>query len=401
MTDTLSSITQDNDTVQHSQWLAVVVLALLTFAVVTTEMLPIGLLNPIASTLDSSTGTAGLLISIPAIIAALFAPIVVLLFANINRRTLILSLVSLLIIANLMAALSSTMAWLLISRIIVGFCIGGIWAIAGGLALRLAQPAAVGLATSIIFAGISAASVFGVPIGVFIDNILGWRALFLMMAVFSFILLVLSFLTIPSLPSQTSNSIRQFLEAIQNKNILIGLFITLFLVSGHFMAFTFIRPVLQEIHALSDHQIGLALFAYGVLGMCGNFVLGMAAAKNLKYTLWVIIIGLIFSTVILTLTANHQLITSTISLLVWGFSYGGISVALMTWMMVNAPKHIEIASALYISVFNLAIGLGSFMGGYMVDAYHLTLNMHLATFIIFLTVFLLVLVKLKQKSSNL
>ena len=401
MTDTLSSITQDNDTVQHSQWLAVVVLALLTFAVVTTEMLPIGLLNPIASTLDSSTGTTGLLISIPAIIAALFAPIVVLLFANINRRTLILSLVSLLIIANLMAALSSTMAWLLISRIIVGFCIGGIWAIAGGLALRLAQPAAVGLATSIIFAGISAASVFGVPIGVFIDNILGWRALFLMMAVFSFILLVLSFLTIPSLPSQTSNSIRQFLEAVQNKNILIGLFITLFLVSGHFMAFTFIRPVLQEIHALSDHQIGLALFAYGVLGMCGNFVLGMAAAKNLKYTLWVIIIGLIFSTVILTLTANHQLITSTISLLVWGFSYGGISVALMTWMMVNAPKHIEIASALYISVFNLAIGLGSFMGGYIVDAYHLTLNMHLATFIIFLTVFVLVLVKLKQKNSDL
>lgn len=401
MTDTLSSIKQDNDTVQHSQWIAVVVLALLTFAVVTTEMLPIGLLNPIASTLDSSTGTTGLLISIPAIIAALFAPIVVLLFANINRRTLILSLISLLIIANLMAALSSTMAWLLISRIIVGFCIGGIWAIAGGLALRLAQPAAVGLATSIIFAGISAASVFGVPIGVFIDNILGWRALFLMMAVFSFILLVLSFLTIPSLPSQTSNSIRQFLEAIQNKNILIGLFITLFLVSGHFMAFTFIRPVLQEIHALSDHQIGLALFAYGVLGMCGNFVLGMAAAKNLKYTLWVIIIGLIFSTVILTLTANHQLITSTISLLIWGFSYGGISVALMTWMMVNAPKHIEIASALYISVFNLAIGLGSFMGGYMVDAYHLTLNMHLATFIIFLTVILLVLVKLKQKNSDL
>lgn len=401
MTDTLSSIKQDNDTVQHSQWLAVVVLALLTFAVVTTEMLPIGLLNPIASTLDSSTGTTGLLISIPAIIAALFAPIVVLLFANINRRTLILSLVSLLIIANLMAALSSTMAWLLISRIIVGFCIGGIWAIAGGLALRLAQPTAVGLATSIIFAGISAASVFGVPIGVFIDNILGWRALFLMMAVFSFILLVLSFLTIPSLPSQTSNSIRQFLEAVQNKNILIGLFITLFLVSGHFMAFTFIRPVLQEIHALSDHQIGLALFAYGVLGMCGNFVLGMAAAKNLKYTLWVIIIGLIFSTVILTLTANHQLITSTISLLVWGFSYGGISVTLMTWMMVNAPKHIEIASALYISVFNLAIGLGSFMGGYIVDAYHLTLNMHLATFIIFLTVFLLVLVKLKHKNSDL
>lgn len=401
MTDSALSTTQQKDTSPPNQWLAVVVLALLTFAVVTTEMLPIGLLNPIASTMNSSTGTAGLLISIPAIIAALFAPLVILLAGNINRRRLILCFISLLIVANLMAALSPNMAWLLISRIIVGFCIGGIWAIAGGLALRLVRPSAVGLATSIIFAGISAASVFGVPIGVFIGNLFGWRALFFIMSGFSILLLILSFLSIPSLPPQGRHSIQQFIQPLQNKNILIGLLITLFLVSGHFMAFTFIRPILQTEHYFSNHQIGLALFAYGVLGMLGNFVLGMSAAKKLKSTLWIIIIGLISSTIILTTTTDDSLMTTVVSLLIWGFSYGGISVALMTWMMVYAPKHVEIASGLYIAVFNLAISLGSFMGSYMVDAYNLTLNMYLATCMISLAIFLLVFAQLKQKKTHL
>ncbi len=60
---------------QHS-WLAVVAVGLATFSVVTTEMLPVGLLTPIADTLHTSTGTAGLMISLPALLAALFAPLV-------------------------------------------------------------------------------------------------------------------------------------------------------------------------------------------------------------------------------------------------------------------------------------------------------------------------------------
>ena len=46
-----------------------------------------------------------------------------------------------------------------------GLCIGGIWSIAGGLAGRLAPPAAVALATSVIFGGVAVASVLGVPLG--------------------------------------------------------------------------------------------------------------------------------------------------------------------------------------------------------------------------------------------
>ncbi|MCT5580397.1 MFS transporter, partial [Pseudomonas aeruginosa] len=164
-------------------WLATFAIALSTFTVVTAEMLPVGLLTPIVSTLNASIGRAGLLISLPALFAALFAPLVVLGARRTDRRSLLIAFLLLLIAANLLAAAATSMVLLFAARILLGFCIGGIWAIAGGLAERLVPPTSVGLALSVIFGGVAAASVFGVPLGVFLGEALGWRMAFLAVAV--------------------------------------------------------------------------------------------------------------------------------------------------------------------------------------------------------------------------
>lgn len=150
--------------VRHS-WLAVSAVGMATFSVVTTEMLPVGLLTPIADTLDTSTGSAGLMISLPALLAALFAPLVVIVSGSLDRRTMLCGLLTVLLLANIASALAQNMAWMLAARVLVGFCMGGIWAIAGGLASRLVPARSVGLATSLIFGGVAAASVLGVPPG--------------------------------------------------------------------------------------------------------------------------------------------------------------------------------------------------------------------------------------------
>ncbi|NUF39473.1 MFS transporter, partial [Acinetobacter lactucae] len=59
----------------------------------------------------------------------------------------------------------------------------------------------------------------------------------------------------------------------------------------------------------------------------------------------------------------------------WGLSYGGVSISLMTWMIRSAPMHIELASALNITMFNLSIGLGAFLGGLIYDAFGSGLNL--------------------------
>ncbi|RYC43251.1 MFS transporter [Pectobacterium zantedeschiae] len=360
-----SSSTLTGATAQHS-WLAVVSISLATFSVVTTEMLPVGLLTPIADTLHSSTGTAGLMISLPALLAALFAPIVVIASGGMDRRKILCGLLALLAITNTASALAPSIGWMLAARVLVGFCMGGIWAIAGGLAARLVRESSIGLATSIIFGGVAAASVLGVPLGALIGDIAGWRWAFGCMALLSGLVLMLHLAVIPALPVTHSAAIRQFGEQLANRKLQVGLILTLLLVTGHFMAFTFVRPLLLSVSGFDTQWVSALLFAYGMTGIVGNFLAGIIAARRTVLTLMAIALGLLL-TLILFLTIGGSPVGGGVALLTWGLAYGGVSVALMTWMMKAAPRAVEIASALYVGVFNLSIALGSWLGGQIVD----------------------------------
>lgn len=358
-------------------WFAVIAVGLATFSVVTTEMLPVGLLTSIAGTLETSTGTAGLMISLPALLAAFFAPLVLIAAGNLDRRKILCGLLALLVVANIASALAPSMAWMLASRVLVGFCMGGIWAIAGGLAARLAPVQSIGLATSIIFGGVAAASVLGVPLGALIGDFAGWRWAFGSMAILSALVLVIHFAVIPRLPVNGSVTPRQFAEQLANRKLQAGLVLTVLLVAGHFMAFTFVRPLLLSVSGFDPQWISALLFAYGIAGIVGNFLAGIIAARRTALTLMVIALGLLL-TPILFLTIGSSHVGGAVVLLAWGLAYGGVSVGLMTWMMKAAPGAVEIAAALYVGVFNIGISLGSWGGGQAVDRFGLATNLWLA-----------------------
>ncbi|CAM3729345.1 MFS transporter [Bordetella tumulicola] len=354
-------------------WIAVVCGGLATFAIVTTEMLPVGLLTSIADTVGTSTGTAGLLLTVPALLAALFAPLVVVAAGNIDRRHILSVLFVLLIVANLASALAPSMAWLLASRVLVGLCMGGIWAIASTLAVRLVPTASVGLATSIIFGGVAAASVMGVPLGALIGDLAGWRMAFGSMAMLAAVVLVLHLWSMPPLPVSQSVSVRKLFDALSNQGLRLGLIMTMLLVAGHFMAFTFVRPWLLSVSGFDPEWIGVLLFAYGSAGIMGNFIAGANAARRAGWTLIVIAAGLAITQLLLFSTADGAW-AGALVLVLWGLAYGGVSVSVMTWTMKAAPKALEPATAWSVTAFNSAIGLGSFVGGNVVDRYGLHAN---------------------------
>ena len=131
------------------------------------------------------------MISLPALLAALLAPLVVIAAGGIDRRRILCALLVLLLVANIASALAPGIASLLAARVLVGLCMGGIWAVAGGLAARLVPASRIGLATSIVFGGVAAASVLGVPLGALLGDALGWRAAFAAMALLSSAVLLL------------------------------------------------------------------------------------------------------------------------------------------------------------------------------------------------------------------
>lgn len=359
------------------RWVPVVAIGLSTFAVVTTEMLPVGLMTPMAASLGSSIGVASLAISLPALLAGVFAPVVLVASGGVDRRRILSGLLGLLAIANLACALAPSMGWLLAARILVGFCMGGVWAIAGGLAPRLVPPQSQGLATAVIFGGVAAASVLGVPIGVIIADITDWRTAFGAMAVFSGLVLLLNLQTLPSLPVTQTVRPQQFLSLLTRRPIWLGLTITLLLVAGHFMAYTFVRPLLQDLSGAPAQWIGPLLFAYGAAGVAGNFVAGAMASRRVCGTL-ILISAVLAATLFAFHTLEGTASGGALVLVLWGLAYGGVSVGLQTWMMRAAPDAIEVATSLFVAAFNIAIALGSFAGGQVVDRLDLQANILLA-----------------------
>lgn len=360
--------------VARHPWWAVFAIGLATFAVVTTEMLPVGLLTPIADDLGASTGTAGLMISLPALLAALFAPLVVIVAGSIDRRRILCALLGLLMVANIASALAPGIAWLLAARVLVGFCMGGIWAIAGGLAARLVPAHRIGLATSIIFGGVATASVLGVPLGALIGDALGWRFAFAAMALFSAVILWLHLAVLPALAVAAPVRPAQFVQLLGHRGLQRSLCLTLLLVTGHFTAFTYVRPLLTLQSGVDAAWIGALLFAYGMAGIAGNFIAGPLAARHPRGILLAIACGLLLTPLLLLWVGNSPSGGAAV-LLLWGLAYGGVSVGLMSWMMKAVPHAVEIATALYVGVFNIGIALGAWAGGRLLDGIGLHANL--------------------------
>ncbi|HEL7751541.1 TPA: MFS transporter [Stenotrophomonas maltophilia] len=360
--------------VHRHPWWAVSAVGLATFSVVTTEMLPVGLLTPIADSLGASEGTAGLMISLPALLAALFAPLVVVVAGGIDRRRILCGLLGLLLVANIASALAPGIAWLLAARVLVGLCMGGIWAVAGGLAARLVPAQRIGLATSIIFGGVAAASVLGVPLGALIGDALGWRCAFAAMTLFSAAVLLLHVVVVPALPVATSVRPAQFVQLLGHRGLQRGLWLTVLLVSGHFIAFTYVRPLLTTVSGVDAKWIGALLFAYGLAGIAGNFIAGPMAARHPRGMLLAIALGLLL-TPLLLLWVGSTPAGGIAVLLLWGLAYGGVSVGLMGWMMKAVPQAVEIATALYVGVFNIGIAAGAWGGGRLLNGIGLHANL--------------------------
>ncbi|MEV4258793.1 MFS transporter, partial [Spirillospora sp. NPDC049652] len=141
------------------RWLGVGAIASGTFAMVTLEQLPVGLLSSVGSDLHVSEGVAGLMVTVPGLVASAAAPLLPVAIRRLDRRLVLIGLISLMVVANLLTAVAPNFPTLLAARFVVGIGIGGFWAMAAGIAVRMVPPHAVPKATALTFGGATAANV--------------------------------------------------------------------------------------------------------------------------------------------------------------------------------------------------------------------------------------------------
>ncbi|MBL3658965.1 MFS transporter [Fulvivirga sediminis] len=341
------------------------------FAIGTTEVVMIGLLPTIAKEFSISIASTGWLVTSYAIGVALGGPIVTAFTNNVSRKKLLLAIVSLFVVSNSLAFVSSSFTLLIIARVLSGVAHGVFVGIGANIASSMVSTEKRATAIAIMFTGLTVAMVTGVPLGSYIGQQFGWRFTFGGIAVLGFICLLANQVCLPNDINQAvSIRLQDQFKVLKNKSILLGFSLTLFSFAALFGTFTYLSPLLQSITGFKENQVTLILLFYGVAVAFGNLLGGRFSNKNPAKTLF-------FLFVVLSITFGfmYALLPYKIPALVLVAIMGFIGFATVPGMQLYviqlSEKYLQgtedVSSVLNISAFNVGIALGASIGGMLMS----------------------------------
>jgi DHA1 family purine ribonucleoside efflux pump-like MFS transporter len=349
-------------------WAAVVSLMLGAFSQVTAEFLPASLLTPIARDLGVSVGAAGQVVTATSLVGIIAGLAMTILTRTMDRRLVLWLLTVLLIVSNLLSASASNLTMLLFARVLLGISLSGFWAMATATAMRLVPADALPRAISLIFSGVSIATVSAAPIGAYLGDLWGWRNVFLLAAVVAGVVLVFQMLTLPRLPPLTSPDVRTLFVLMRRPSVRLVMIAIAVSISGHFAGFTYVRHFLEQVPQLPVTAISLVLLAYGVGGFFGNFAGGALVARSAKLAIVTGSAAIAVLAAVLLVFGSSGLVAG-IAVGLWGFAFGVLPVGFQTWMVRVASDEAESAGGLLVAAFQVAITVGAVAGGILVDGF--------------------------------
>lgn len=338
------------------------------FSLVLSEFLPTGLLTPMAADLGVSEGIAGQTMTATAVAGMLSALLIGLVIRSADRRMVMLALSVLALLGNAISVVALDITVLLAARAAVGVAIGGFWALSTGVVGRLVSTSDIGRAMGIIIIGVSVATIAAPPTGAFVAARWGWRIAMVAATVASLVAVLAQAIALPRLPAVAAVNLRSLLEVARRRMVLIGLLAVIAIASGHFAGFTYIRPVLQNLAGLGSSAVAAVLLAFGLSNFVGNLVGAALVDRHLRFVLGAAT-GLVGLSALGAFLLGGSVVAVITLVCLWGFGFGGAPIALQTWMARSAADQLENVGSIFISTFQIAIAVGAFAGGAIVDEF--------------------------------
>lgn len=345
--------------------IAIWMLAIGAFAIGMTEFVIMGLLPNIAHDFKVTVSQAGQLITGYALGVAIGGPILVMLTIKLNRKYLLILLMSIFIIGNIAASFSTSYGFMMTARIITSLAHGSFFGIGSILAANMVQPQYRASAMALMFMGLSLSNILGVPFGTLIGQNFGWAMTFIVIAIIGFLALLGIIAFVPNPKAVPQSSVLNELKILKEKRLWLTLAVTLFGFSSVFAYFTYISSILIDVSHIKESLISFMLIIFGVGVTLGNMIGGKLADWNLNKAL-----KLIFSVFILYFIVLYFIQMNGIIMVLGIFLFGVIGFSMSpslqfksTIISQDAPT---LASTLNQSAFNLGNALGAFVGGLVV-----------------------------------
>jgi predicted MFS family arabinose efflux permease len=340
------------------------VLATTTFVVVTTEMLPVGLLTLISHDLEAARSRVGLLVTVYAFTVGLSAAPFTSWTAGWPRKRLFVVVGAVFSLGTVLCGLAVNYPMLAIGRFLCGTAHGVFWSIVAGYAAALAEPGRAGRATSIVFAGNSAALVAGVPMGTVLGGAVGWRGAFCAVAALGLGALAAALRILPDIPERHVPRSAGLTDVLRLPGLRPVVTATALLVLGHFTVYTYVTPLLHDVGAFSEAAVSMLLALYGLAGFVGTWLGGVLVDRRPQPAL-LGTIALMAAALVLLGAGIHLQPLTVAAVALWGTAFAALPVTLQASVLHLGATAPDAASSWYVAAFNLGIGGGALTGGLM------------------------------------
>lgn len=342
--------------------LGLLALAIGAFGIGLTEFVIMGLLPEVAGDFGVTEAAAGWLISGYALGVVVGALALTAATVRLPRKAVLLGLVVLFIAGNALTALAPDYSVAMIGRIVAALCHGAFFGIGSVVAASLVAPERKAAAIAIMFTGLTASNVLGVPFGTFLGQQYGWRATFWVIAAIGVVALVGLALLVPPLGHLEQPKLRSELAAFRSGQVWLSLLVTMLAFGGMFGAFTYIAYTLTEVSGFAAGAVPWLLVLFGAGLFVGNWIGGKAADRSIDGTLLVFVSALVVVLIGFALVAANGPATVVALFLMGGLGFGTVP-GLQSRIMGYASSAPTLASGANIAAFNAGNALGAWAGG--------------------------------------
>lgn len=349
--------------------LRILPLAAGTFAVGTGLLVIQGILPEMARDLGVGVGAAGQLVTVFALTYAVSAPLLSAFGARFDRRRLLVFALAVFALSNLAAALSTSIALLVLARVAAALASALYTPNASVAGAGLAPPEARGRALALVFGGLSISTVLGVPLGTLIGGLAGWRATFLFVALLGAAAAAWVAIYLPAPPPAPATNLGVLFGVLRRPRVAALAAVTALTMGGTFLVFSYIAPLVGLVAGGGTNTVAAALLLFGVFSVLGNFLGGFAADRTgprrtlvVGLCAYALSLGALWA--IVNVRPSGAVVLAAVALAAWGVSNWAFNPPQQQRLLEAAPDAGSLALSLNASALYLGQAVGSAVGGY-------------------------------------
>ncbi|GAA3886053.1 MFS transporter [Saccharothrix violaceirubra] len=345
---------------------AVYVLSLGIFAMTTSEFMVSGMMPSLAAGFGVSVAAVGYLVSAYAAGMVVGGPLLTVALLKVPRKNALLLLTVIFLVGTVLGAVATDYAVMAVARVITGIASSAFFGVALALCADLVGPSLRGRASSVVLGGLMVGTVLGLPAATLLDQHLGWRAAFWMVAALTLVAGSAIAKIVPDLPKAAEIGLRAELGAFRNGRLWAAYAVSGLTIGSVFAAFSYFTPIYLDVSGFAAGVVPLLLAVYGVATVVGTAVVGRLADRHATRTMAVGLAAIAVSLALFGLFAGDKAV-AVLCTVVLGLVGVSLNPAMVTRVM-RAANDRPLVNTVHTAVINVGIMVGPWVGGLAITA---------------------------------